>query len=137
MKSKIHELINLKIKTVSKKIILTLSIFMLAFAAAQSQTLPGTYTATNVVTGIRYACDFDWLPDGRYVATQKGDNSFPAANAFIKIYSASGVSLGTYYDLTDSVDSDFERGLLGIAVDPNFATNNFIYAYYNYRIQSM
>ena len=106
---------------------------MLSMIAVKAQTLPATYTATNVVTGIRYAADFDWLPDGRYIATQKGDNSFPAANAFIKIYSAAGVLLGTYYDLTDSVDSDFERGLLGIAVDPNFTTNGYIYAYYDYR----
>jgi len=108
-------------------------LMLLATGTAMAQTLPGTYTATNVVTNIRYAADFDWLPDGRYIATQKGDNTFPAANAMIKIYSSGGTLLGTYYDLTDSVDSDFERGLLGIAVDPNFATNNYIYAYYNYR----
>lgn len=116
-----------------KKLILSISFFMLAVLGVNAQTLPATYTATNVVTNIRYACDFDWLPDGRYIATQKGDNAFPATNAFIKIYSASGVLLGTYYDLTDSVDSDFERGLLGIAVDPNFTTNGYIYAYYDYR----
>lgn len=116
-----------------KKLILLSSFFMLSMLALKAQTLPATYTATNVVTNIRYAADFDWLPDGRYIATQKGDNAYPAANAFIKIYSSAGVLLGTYYDLTDSVDSDFERGLLGIAVDPNFATNNYIYAYYDYR----
>ena len=116
-----------------KKILLSLSFSVIAALAVNAQALPGAYTATNVVTGIRYAADFDWLPDGRYVATQKGDNTYPAASAFIKIYSATGVALGTYYDLTDSVDSDFERGLLGIAVDPNFTTNGYIYAYYNYR----
>ena len=103
------------------------------FFSADAQTLPTTYTSTNVVTAIRYPADFDWLPDGRYIVTQKGDNSFPAANAFIKIYSSAGAALGNYYNLTDSVDSDFERGLLGIAVDPNFATNAYIYVYYNYR----
>jgi glucose/arabinose dehydrogenase len=133
MKLTIQQLNNLKIKTMSKKILFTFSLFIIALTSVNAQTLPATYTSTNVVTGIRYASDFDWLPDGRYIATQKGDNSFPAANAFIKIYSASGVALGTYFDLTDSVDSDFERGLLGIAVDPNFAVNGYIYAYYNYR----
>lgn len=115
-----------------KKIVLTLSCLMLAFLA-DAQTLPAAYTQTNVVTSIRYPADFDWTPDGRYLVTQKGDNSFPAANAFIKIYSSTGTALGNYYDLTDSVDSDFERGLLGIAVDPNFVTNGYVYAYYNYR----
>ena len=117
----------------SKKILVTLSLFMVAFFSVHAQTLPGTYTATNVVTGITYASDFDWMPDGRYVATQKGGTVFPATSALIRIFSAAGVSLGTYYDLSDSVDADFERGLLGIAVDPNFATNGYVYAYYNYR----
>lgn len=116
-----------------KKLLLTLSIFMLAIVSVNSQTLPATYTATNIVTGMRYPADFDWTPDGRYIYTQKGDNAFPAANAYIRMATSSGVGLGIYYDLTDSVDSDFERGLLGIAVDPNFATNGYVYAYYNYR----
>ena len=116
-----------------KRIVLALSIFMLALVSVNAQSLPGTYTATNIVTGMRYPADFDWTPDGRYIYTQKGDNSFPAAQAYIRMASASGVGLGIYYDLTDSVDSDFERGLLGIAVDPNFAVNGYVYAYYNYR----
>ena len=28
------------------------------------------------------------------------------------------------------MNSSGERGLLGIAFDPNFATNNFVYVYY-------
>jgi len=115
-----------------KKLIFIL--FCLAFSTfVNAQTLPATYTKTTVMGGLRYPCDFDWTPDGRYLVTSKGDNSFPAVNAYIKIYSAAGALLGTFYDLTDSVDSDFERGLLGIAVDPNFAVNHYVYAYYNYR----
>src|SRR4030095_3592132 len=29
-----------------------------------------------------------------------------------------------------TVDANGERGLLGVAFDPNFATNNFVYVYY-------
>jgi glucose/arabinose dehydrogenase len=32
--------------------------------------------------------------------------------------------------LTLTVDSSGERGLLGVAFDPNFASNNFVYVYY-------
>ena len=31
---------------------------------------------------------------------------------------------------TISVDSTGERGLLGVAFDPNFVSNNFVYVYY-------
>lgn len=118
-----------------KKILFSMCLMMLFFAFEKSyaQTLPSTYTQTSVITGLRYPVAFAWTPDGRYLVTQKGDNSFPAANAFIKIFSPTGAALGNFYDLTDSVDSDFERGLLGIAVDPDFTNNHYVYAYYNYR----
>jgi hypothetical protein len=32
--------------------------------------------------------------------------------------------------LTVTVDSAGERGLLGVALDPNFATNQYVYVYY-------
>ncbi|MGQ0829435.1 MAG: PQQ-dependent sugar dehydrogenase [Bacteroidota bacterium] len=98
-----------------------------------AQTLPSTYVKTTVINNLQHPADFDWTPDGRYLVTQKGDNTFPASNAFIKIFNSTGTLIGTFYDLSDSVDSDFERGLLGIAVDPAFATNHYVYAYYNYR----
>ena len=92
-----------------KKLLLTLSIFMFAVLSVNSQALPATYTATNIVTTMRYPADFDWTPDGRYIYTQKGDNTFPAAQAYIRMASSSGVGLGIYYDLTDSVDSDCDN----------------------------
>jgi glucose/arabinose dehydrogenase len=115
-----------------KKLIHTLlaSVFSIG---AMAQALPAQYVQTTVISGLRYPVAFAWTPDGRYLVTQKGDNTFPAANAFIKIFSSSGTALGNFYDLTSLVDSDFERGLLGIAVDPNFATNHYVYAYYDYR----
>lgn len=115
-----------------KKIIQSLFAFAITLPAV-AQTLPPQYVQTTMVSGLRYPAAFAWTPDGRYLVTQKGDNTFPAANAFIKIFSSTGASLGNFYDLTSVVDSDFERGLLGIAVDPNFTTNHYVYAYYDYR----
>lgn len=116
-----------------KKIILSLSIALSLSTSVGAQTLPTNYTQTTIISNLRYPVAFDWLPDGRYLITQKGDNAFPAANAFIKIFSASGAALGNFYNLTSLTDSDFERGLLGITVDPDFANNHYVYAYYNYR----
>lgn len=106
---------------------------LLLFFIGYAQTLPSTYLQTTVVSGLQHPADFDFLPDGRYIVTQKGDNTFPATNAFIKLFKPDGTLIGNFYDLTDSVDSNTERGLLGIAVDPNFTTNHYVYAYYIYR----
>jgi hypothetical protein len=36
-------------------------------------------------------------------------------------------------DLSAKLCSNSERGLLGVAVDPDFAANNFIYLFYTYK----
>lgn len=113
-----------------KKIILSLSLFIVATLSLHSQALPATYVQTNVVTGLSYPVDFDWTSDGRYFITQKGGFSGSCANAKILVYSSAGTLLSTFVDLTDSVICDGERGLLGIAIDPNFNTNHYVYAYY-------
>lgn len=103
------------------------------FHNLNAQTLPAAYAQTNVITGLSYPVDFDWTPDGRYFVTEKGGYTGAAANAKILVYNASGALLSTFADVTDSITCVGERGLLGIAIDPNFATNHFVYAYYVYK----
>lgn len=98
-----------------------------------AQTLPSSYVQKSVISGLLNPIDFTWTPDGRYLVTQKGGGMNPPSNAFIKIYNPNGTEIGIFYNLTDSVDADGEKGLLGIAVDPAFATNHYVYAYYLYR----
>lgn len=93
-----------------------------------------TYTTTTLVTGLQYPVAFDIAPDGRFFCTQKGDGSTPAVanSATIRVYDVNGTFLNTFYNLSDSVNSDFERGLLGITMDPNFTSNHYVYVYYNH-----
>jgi glucose/arabinose dehydrogenase len=99
-----------------------------------SQTIPAGFVKTNVITGLQYPVHFDVSADQRYFITQKGGNaSSSCANGKILVYSNSGSLLSTFYNLTDSVQCDFERGLLGLALDPNFESNHYVYAYYNHR----
>ena len=119
-----------------KKLLLAMAGLSL-FTAVSAQPLPAAYTQTNVVTGLTYPVDFDWAPDGRYFVTQKGGTSAGScANAKVLVYNAAGTSLGTFCNLTDSVNCDGERGLLGIAVDPDFATNHYVYTYYVHKFGS-
>jgi len=59
-------------------------------------------------------------PDGRLFVCEQGGNLRVVKN---------GTLLSTSF-LTVSVDFPGERGLLGIAFDPNFSVNQFIYIYY-------
>ena len=85
----------------------------------QTFTQPG-FNQVLVANGISNPTVMEFAPDGRlFVAQQTG------ALRIIE----NGVLLGTPA-ITLSVNSSGERGLLGIAFDPNFNTNHFIYLYY-------
>ena len=89
-----------------------------------------TFWTTAVITNLDRPVAFDFAPDGRFFVTLKGGISGPATTAQVKVYDANYNFLGTFYDLSDSTDADFERGLIGIALDPDFTNNHFVYCYY-------
>ena len=83
-------------------------------------TLPAGFVETTVVNGIASPTAMAIAPDGRiFVCSQSG------ALRVIK----NGVLLATPF-VTLSVDSMGERGLLGVAFDPHFTLNHYIYLYY-------
>jgi glucose/arabinose dehydrogenase len=86
---------------------------------AYGATLPAGFTETSV-SGLSNPTAMEIAPDGRIFVCQQGGS--------LRVIK-DGALLSTPF-LTVSVDSSGERGMLGIAFDPNFATNNFIYLYY-------
>jgi glucose/arabinose dehydrogenase len=83
-------------------------------------TLPTGFVETMFASGLSAPTAMDFAPDGRLFVCQQGGNLRVVKN---------GALLPAPF-MTLSVDSSGERGLLGIAFDPNFATNNFLYVYY-------
>jgi glucose/sorbosone dehydrogenase len=87
---------------------------------ASATTLPSGFVETTVASGIASPTAMAIAPNGRiFVCSQTG------ALRVIK----NGVLLATPF-VNLSVDSVGERGLLGVAFDPNFNLNHFIYLYY-------
>ena len=82
--------------------------------------VPTGFTETQLVTGLSAPTAMAFAPDGRIFVCQQG-----GALRVIK----NGTLLSTPF-LTVTVNASGERGLLGVAFDPNFATNQFIYIYY-------
>lgn len=111
---------------------------LIPFIAAAFLSVNGLnaqYTTTTLCTGLQMPVAFDIAPDdARFFITQKGDGNTPASagTATIRVYNSAGTFLNTFYDLSDSVNSDFERGLLGITFDPNYVSNKYVYVYYNH-----
>ena len=65
-----------------------------------------------------------FAPDGRLLITTQGGQ--------LRVYQNGNLLATPALDLSSRVCSNSERGLLGVAVDPDFTNNNFIYLYYTF-----
>src|SRR6478609_9817571 len=94
---------------------------ILAALASLAATLPPGFTETEFggsLSGPPTAMEF--APDGRlFVCLQTGQ---------VRVIK-NGSLLATPF-LNIQVDSSGERGLLGIAFDPNFTNSHYVYVYY-------
>ena len=94
-------------------------LYSLSFSASAA-TLPSGFIETTLASGIASPTAMAIAPGGPiFVCSQTG------ALRVIK----NGVLLTTPF-VTLSVDSVGERGLLGVALDPHFTLNHYIYLYY-------
>lgn len=99
--------------------LLLIVVFLASPSSLKAATLPANFTETPI-PGLSSPTAMAIAPDGRIFVCQQG-----GALRVIK----NGALLPTPF-MTLSVDSAGERGLLGIAFDPGFASNNFLYVYY-------
>jgi len=100
---------------------------LLAVAAlalpARAETLPPGFGDAAVATvGAPTALAF--TPDGRLLVTTQGGT--------LRVISGGALLATPALSLGSKVCTNGERGLLGVAVDPQFATNHWIYLYYTF-----
>jgi glucose/arabinose dehydrogenase len=102
-----------------KQIFAVIVLLVALVSAINAATLPAGFTETQI-SGLPNPTAMEIAPDGRvFVCLQAGS---------LRVIK-NGTLLATPF-VTLNVDPNGERGLLGIAFDPNFATNNFLYLYY-------
>lgn len=80
------------------------------------RTTTDTYT-----TGLAFVTDMAWAPDGRLFVTEKGGS--------LRVISQNG-ELDPDPVIKLNTDGAGERGLLGIALDPDFTRNHYIWLYH-------
>jgi glucose/arabinose dehydrogenase len=98
-----------------------------ANSARGAATLPPNFARSQVVGGLASPTAMEFAPDGRlFVAEQRGT---------LRVVKAGG-TLATFLDISGRVDSAGERGLLGVAFDPAFSKNRYVYLYYTQRATS-
>ncbi len=108
--------------SIERKVMMILTVIFILWSVlnVHAQTFPSGFNQQLVASGFTKPTVFAFAPDGRlFVAEQTGrvkiiKNGSVLTRAFIKV----------------NVSSIGERGLLGIAIDPAFNTNHYIYLYY-------
>ena len=80
-------------------------------------TVPDGFQVRTIATGMTGAVALDTLPDGRVLLCEQ-----TGALRVVR----DGKLLPQPF-LTVSVDTNWERGLIGVTIDPNFETNPYVY----------
>ena len=90
---------------------------------ASAATLPSGFQETVVLSGLTEPTAVRFAPDGRVFVIEKGGQ--------VKVFdSLSDPTASVYADLRTKVHSHDDRGLLGLALDPNFPAVPDIYVSY-------
>ena len=94
-------------------------------ASATAAVLPANFLESVVFSGLDRPTAVRFAGDGRVFVAQK--------NGVIKVFSnLSATTATTFADLRTEVDDYWDRGLLGLALDPNFPSSPYIYALYSF-----
>jgi glucose/arabinose dehydrogenase len=91
-------------------------------SASGAATLPTGFTEEQVASGLSKPTTMALAPDGRiFVAEQAG---------LLRVIKDNQLLAAPFVDLSRVVDPAGERGLLGIAFDPDFSENRYVYVYF-------
>ena len=101
----------------------TLVAAVIAPGDAQALGLPEGFSTVQQVAGLDGPTALAYAPDGRLFVAEKAGR--------VRVVGADGrLHPEPVIDISDHVNSYWDRGLLGIAVDADFATNRSIYLLY-------
>lgn len=83
--------------------------------------LPAGFADTTVASGLTSPSSMEFAPDGRLFVAQQSGEILVVKN---------GQMLKTPFVKITDIDDTWERGLLGVTVDPAFQQNHYVYAFY-------
>lgn len=89
---------------------------------ARTPTLPADLRTTVVARGLRQPTDFAFLPDGRVLVAERA--------GVLLLLEPNGRLGPVVLDIRSRIQTRLFRGLVDVTVDPDFATNRFVYVLY-------
>lgn len=89
----------------------------------RQEPLPEGYEVETVVTDLAYPVGLAFLPDGRALVGEQ-------YTGHIRIIEDGELREAPFASIENVVQGNLELGLIGIAVDPEFEENHWVYAFY-------
>lgn len=101
------------------------SLYMLTLDTGPAEAAVPDGFEDRLVTSVQGPTAMAFTPDGRMlISTQPG---------ILRLRKSGASSTTQALDISRKICSDSERGMLGVAVDPNFSSNHYVYLYYTYK----
>ena len=105
--------------------VLALLVTLLSPPAAQASVLPTGFTESVVWSGLNNPTNIEFAADGRIFVAEK--------SGLIKVFDNEQDQTATVFaDLRSNVHDFWDRGMLGMAVHPNFPASPYVYVLYTY-----
>ena len=95
--------------------------------AVASAALSSDFADETLITGLTEPTNLEFAPDGRLFVTEK--------SGLIKVFdSVDDTSATVFADLRPNVHNFWDRGLLGLALHPDFPSTPYVYVLYTYGV---
>ena len=92
-------------------------------SGAAALTLPPGFEQTTVISGLRAPTAIEFAPNGRVFVAEK--------SGIVKTFDSIGDTTATVFaDLRTQVYNYSDRGLLSLAIDPDFPAEPYVYVFY-------
>jgi len=85
---------------------------------------PYTFTEEVVASGLGQVTAFDWTPKGTMLIAERG--------GVVRMLGTNGLLEEPFIDISEIVNKTTQRGLLGLAIHPEFPTNPYVYLAFTY-----
>jgi glucose/arabinose dehydrogenase len=96
---------------------------------ARAAAYPAGFEERVMVGGLTGATGVDFAPDGRAFIIEKAGR--------VKVAAPGANTASLLLDISGRVNSNHDRGLLGIAVDSSFASNGYVYLLYTFDVNQL
>jgi glucose/arabinose dehydrogenase len=96
--------------------------------AAAGDVLPG-FADDTMASGLIFPTAFAILPSGNRVLVLEQEG-------YVRLVESGVLKPTKVLDITSQLNNYDDRGLLGLVIDPSFATNGYIYLYFTYEHNS-